>query len=111
LGVPLIGSLDPGATVDDGYFASQLRFPVTALVRFEGGLADLDRPGTARLEFYNPLAVQAVNLGGHTVPLESDLTTPIAHFLDQYPADQLAYVGFFRADRVRGRAGIKMLEP
>jgi pimeloyl-ACP methyl ester carboxylesterase len=63
------------------------------------------------LEFYNPRAVQAVNLGGHTVPLESDLTTPIAHFLDQYPADQLAYLGFFRADRLRSRSGVKLLEP
>jgi pimeloyl-ACP methyl ester carboxylesterase len=111
LGVPLIGSLAPGVAEVHGYYASQLRFPVTALIRCDGGLADLDRPGAARLELYNPLTVQSAALGGHAVPLESDLTTPIAYSLNEYPADKLALTGFFRADRLRGRAGLKLLEP
>ena len=45
LGVPLIGTLAADAGTDHGYYASQLRFPVTAMIRFEGGLADLDRAG------------------------------------------------------------------
>ncbi|HEY1376279.1 MAG TPA: hypothetical protein VGF55_05770 [Gemmataceae bacterium] len=109
LGVPLIGNL--AADADHGYYARQLQFPITALIRFEGGLADLDRADAARLELYNPRTVQAARLGGHAVPLEADLTTPIASFLDQYPADKLALTGFFDADRLRGRAGIKFLEP
>jgi pimeloyl-ACP methyl ester carboxylesterase len=111
LGVPLIGSLAADAGIDHGYYASKLRFPVTALIRFEGGLADLDRPNAARLELYNPRTVQAAQLGRHTVPLEADLTTPLAKFLDQYPAETLALTGFFRADKVRGQAGVKFLEP
>jgi pimeloyl-ACP methyl ester carboxylesterase len=111
LGVPLIGSLADDAGIDHGYYASKLRFPVTALIRFEGGLADLDRPNAARLELYNTRTVAAAKLGRHIVPLEADLTTPLAKFLDQYPADRLAYTGFFRADKVRGQAGVKFLEP
>jgi pimeloyl-ACP methyl ester carboxylesterase len=111
LGVPLIGSLAPEAGVDHRYYTSRLRFPVTALIRFEGGLADLDRPNAARLELYNPRTVQAAQLGRHSVPLESDLTTPLAKFLDQYPAETIAFTGFFRADRLRGEAGVKFLEP
>jgi pimeloyl-ACP methyl ester carboxylesterase len=111
LGVPLIGSLAADANTDHGYYASQLRFPITAMIRFDGGLADLDRADAARLELYNPRTIQAARLGGHAVPLEADLTTPIASFLDQYPADKLAYTGFFRADKLRGSAGVKFLEP
>jgi pimeloyl-ACP methyl ester carboxylesterase len=111
LGVPLIGSLAPDAGIDKGYYAGKLRFPVTALMRFDGGLADLDQPNAARLELYNPRTIQAARLGRHTVPLESDLTTPLAKFLDQYPAETLAWTGFFRADKVRGQAGVKFLEP
>jgi pimeloyl-ACP methyl ester carboxylesterase len=111
LGVPLIGSLAPDAGIDHGYYVGKLKFPVTALIRFDGGLADLDRPGSARLELYNPRTIQAARFAGHAVPLESDLTTPLAKFLDQYPAETLAWTGFFRADRLRGEAGVKFLEP
>jgi pimeloyl-ACP methyl ester carboxylesterase len=111
LGVPLIGSLADDAGTDHGYYARQLKFPITAMIRFAGGLADLDRADAARLELYNPRTVQAARLGRHAVPLEADLTTPLASFLDQYPSDKLAYVGFFRADRLRSKAGIKFLEP
>jgi pimeloyl-ACP methyl ester carboxylesterase len=109
LGVPLIGTLSPAAKASP-YYARSLSFPVTALLRLEGGLAGIDRP-TGRLELYNPRSVQAVALAGHTVPLETDLTTPLAHTLDRSPADKLALVGFFDADRVRGEAGIRMVEP
>jgi pimeloyl-ACP methyl ester carboxylesterase len=111
LGVPLIGSLAPDAGINNGYYATKLRFPVTALIRFEGGLADLDQPNAARLELYNPRTIQAAQFGRHAVPLEADLTTPLAKFLDQYPAETLALTGFFRADKVRGQAGVKFLEP
>jgi pimeloyl-ACP methyl ester carboxylesterase len=111
LGVPLIGSLAANAGINNGYYASKLRFPVTALIRFQGGLGDVDKPNAARLELYNPRTIQAAQLGRHAVPLESDLTTPLAKFLDQYPAETIALTGFFRADKVRGQAGVKFLEP
>jgi pimeloyl-ACP methyl ester carboxylesterase len=109
LGVPLIGTLSPAAKASP-YYARGLSFPVTALLRLDGGLAGMDRP-IGRLELYNPRSVQAVALAGHTIPLETDLTTPLAHTLERSPADKLALVGFFNADRVRGEAGIRMVEP
>jgi pimeloyl-ACP methyl ester carboxylesterase len=111
LGVPLIGSVAPEADVDQRYYSPRVRFPITALIRFEGGLADLDRPNAARLDLYNPRTIQAARFGRHSVPLESDLTTPLAKFLDQYPAETIAFTGFFRADRLRAEAGVKFVEP
>ncbi len=111
LGVPLIGSLAPAAGGDPGHYSRKLRFPVTAMIHFDGGLKDLDAPGKVRLEFYDPRTVQAATLAGHTVPLESDLTTPLAYYLNEYPADKLALTGFFRADRLRGSTGLRLMEP
>lgn len=111
LGVPLIATLAKTATAQNGYYPRELGFPVTAFMRFDGGLADVERPGAAKLELYNPRTVEAAMLGGKTVPLEADLTTPLAHSLNGRPVDEVALIGFFRADAVRAKAGIKLLEP
>ena len=61
--------------------------------------------------YYNPRTIQTAQLGRHAVPLEADLTTPLAKFLDQYPAETVALTGFFRADKIRAEGGVKFLEP
>ena len=76
LGVPLIATLSKNAAAQNGYYVRELGFPVTAFLRFDGGLADVEHPGAARLELYDPKTIEAATLGGKTVPLESDLTTP-----------------------------------
>ena len=48
---------------------------------------------------------------GRTVPLETDLTTPLAYFLADANLETAAYVGFLRGDSLQGRYGIHMLEP
>jgi pimeloyl-ACP methyl ester carboxylesterase len=111
LGVPLIATLSKNAAAQNGYYARELGFPVTAFLRFEGSLNDIERPGAARLELYNPKTIEAASLGGKTVPLEADLTTPLAHSLNGRKVDEIGLLGFFRADAVRAQAGIKLLEP
>lgn len=111
LGVPLIAKLSPTAAAQNGYYVRELGFPVTAFMRFEGTLADVERPGAARLELYNPKTIEAAALGNKTVPLEADLTTPLAHSLNGRKVDEAGLLGFFRADSVRGQSGIKLLEP
>ena len=109
--MPLIATLSKNAAAQNGYYVRELGFPVTAFLRFDGGFADVERPGAARLELYNPKTIEAAALGGKTVPLESDLTTPLAHSLNGQKVDEIGYLGFFRADEVRSRTGIKLLEP
>src|SRR5262249_6531556 len=46
-----------------------------------------------------------------TVPLESDLTTPLAHFLAHTRLETSGYAGFLRPDSLANRAGVYMLEP
>ena len=69
------------------YYAPGLSFPVTAFFR---PLSKID-PSTGQvaghnqcvLELYDPLTVDQTVIAGQRVPLESDLTTPLAYFLSR----------------------------
>jgi pimeloyl-ACP methyl ester carboxylesterase len=115
LGVPLIATRAPGADKDDAartFYPLQAAFPVTAFFRFEGTLADLGTQRCGRLELYNPLTIQAIPVAGQTVPLETDLTTPLAYFLARSNlGDITEYVGFFNGDRILAQTGMRMLAP
>jgi pimeloyl-ACP methyl ester carboxylesterase len=117
LGVPMIGSRisaenRPGDTSHRaGNYFKAVNFPITALLRFDGKLTELTRSRNATLELHNPLTFQAVNIGGYAMPMETDLTTPLAYALEKTDLASLAYRGFFRADEVERQAGIYMFEP
>jgi pimeloyl-ACP methyl ester carboxylesterase len=112
LGVPLIGSRVGTRTgKDESYYPRHVNFSVTAFFRFEGTLADLGAKRTGRLELVNPLSVQAVDVRGRKVPLETDLTTPLAYYLAHSDLQYIEWQGFLRPATVENRAGIHMLEP
>ena len=112
LGVPLIAVRAGDAPLPaHHYYPKEVSFPVTAFFRFDGGLAELGERRTGRLELYNPLTVQAIVVRGRSVPLETDLTTPLAYFLANTKLETAAYLGFLRGDSLQGRYGVHMLEP
>ena len=112
LGVPLIGSLDPEAKVPKhDFYPAQVEFPITAFFRFEGGLDALHERKAGRLEFVNPLQRQDILVGKRRVPLESDLTTPMAHYLANAGLDNAGYSGFLRPDSLGAAGGLHALEP
>jgi pimeloyl-ACP methyl ester carboxylesterase len=115
LGVPLIATraadLDKGDTAR-AFYPREASFAATAFFRFEGSLGDLGTRRCGRLELYNPLTIQAVQAAGRVVPLETDLTTPLAYFLANSKLGDLTdIVGFVRGDHIRGQTGIRMLAP
>jgi pimeloyl-ACP methyl ester carboxylesterase len=87
LGVPLIAVRHSyeGEPVATQYYPAGLSFPVTAFLR---PLSKID-PETGQvaarnqcvLELYDPLSRDETSVAGRRVPLESDLTTPLAYFL------------------------------
>ncbi|MGH7223280.1 MAG: esterase/lipase family protein, partial [Gemmataceae bacterium] len=115
LGVPLIATRAAGADKEDTartFYPLEAAFAATAFFRFEGSLADLGTQRCGRLELYNPLTMQVIEAAGQTVPLETDLTTPLAYFLARSNLGDIAeYVGFFRGDRIRAQTGMRMLAP
>jgi pimeloyl-ACP methyl ester carboxylesterase len=112
---PLRGRGVGGEGGDDAvgtFYPRQASFAATAFFRFEGSLADLGTQRCGRLELYNPLSYQAVQVAGQAVPLETDLTTPLAYFLAHSNLGDITdIVGFVRGDNIRGQTGIRMLAP
>ena len=84
---------------------------MTAFFRFDGTLADLVARRGGELEFFNPLAIQGVEMRGRTIPLQTNLTTPLAYLLSGTDLDYVGYYGFFRPAKLQNEQGIYMLEP
>ncbi len=105
LGVPLI-AVRPSNNKDESlcakYYPRNLSFPVTAFFRplpSEDPHAGQDfSHQQCVLELYDPLTTSETVVGHHLVPLESDLTTPLAYFLSNPELDELAWAGLLRPE-------------
>jgi pimeloyl-ACP methyl ester carboxylesterase len=112
LGVPLMGTRSATLpTPAHAVYPKELSFPVTAFFRFSGSVAELRTQRAGQLELYNPLTIQMIEVNGRSVPLESDLTTPLAYFLSRSDFEEIGYEGFLRADKIERRTGIYLFEP
>lgn len=111
LGVPLIGTRVATSKSGQGMYPQNVSFPVTAFFRFEGTLADLGACQSGALELYNPLTIQTLAVRDRAVPLESDLTTPLAYFLAHSDLADIWYTGFLHGDDIRKQSGIYLVEP
>ena len=140
LGVPLIAirSSHAGEDPAEAYYPPNLCFPMTAFLRvatadprdaklaadqrvFDPPPLDEQGQGTAStageprfvLELYDPLERQSIQIAGRNVPLESDLSTPLAYFLDlpQFKESQLPTLGLLNPDAAKNLQGLYMLEP
>jgi pimeloyl-ACP methyl ester carboxylesterase len=115
LGVPLIATRAFGTNKEVAartFYPHEACFAATAFLRFEGSLADLCSHRCGRLELYNPLTIQSVEAAKQSVPLETDLTTPLAYFLAHSNLTELdEYLGFLRGDMIRAHTGMHMLVP
>lgn len=104
LGVPLIAVRRryEGEPTAAKYYPEGLSFPVTAFLRpnLEERPDEADK--TARhqgvLELYDPLITNDVVVDGLNVPLESDLTTPLAYFLSNPAMGNLANAGLLNPE-------------
>lgn len=117
LGVPLIAVRNKHAEATDlaeRYYPPGLCFPVTAFLRVEqqqpGQTADVHR---CVLELYDPLYSSTIAVCNRLVPLETDLSTPLAVFLDSpaFREKDIATIGLRDPSQVEGIKGLYMVEP
>lgn len=83
----------------DKWIAPGSKVPVTAFIRFDhprGALSTGELTG--RIELYNVDEIPAVNLGGHSVPLEFDPSAALAYRLEGAPVWDFEIAGFRRGD-------------
>jgi pimeloyl-ACP methyl ester carboxylesterase len=114
LGVPLIAVRRPVSPNDpaETYYPPGLSFAVTAFLRVLPNTTDQHRACT--LELYDPLASRHTEVASRWVPLETDLTTPLAYFLDTPEFNQkanIATLGLLNPSGAQRAAGLFMVEP
>ena len=119
LGVPLIAIRKshehPSAT--EKFYPPQLSFPVTAFMRLEPQVGETEKgePVSLRavLELHDPLDVSEIDIAKLRIPLESDLTTPLAYFLNQpeFDDNRLATNGLLFPDAAKKLSGLYLMEP
>ena len=119
LGVPLIAVYEPEADRDQAakYYPSGMSVPVTAFLRVANGQPEKMSGGELKrqcvLEIYDSLATDDLEINGRLVPLETDLTTPLAYSLDNpaFKKVNQAWKGLVNPSKVTQTRGLYMLEP
>lgn len=117
LGVPLIAVRKSHLRQDasERYYPPGLSFPVTAFMRVMPEYCEPSHDGSPRravLELYDPLTATEIEVDHRRIPLESDLTTPLAYFLSKQPkSSQIATLGLLRPDKYQQVTGLYMTQP
>ncbi|WP_246152025.1 esterase/lipase family protein [Rubripirellula reticaptiva] len=117
LGVPLIAVRKTPENGDsrEKYYPKGLSYSVSAMMRcvepHEGARAGESK--VCVLEFFDPLKANQIQLSNQWVPLETDLTTPLAYFLDspEYRKRDEATEGLLNPNESASHRGLYMLEP
>jgi len=118
LGVPLIAVRNHHAGHDpiEQFYPRSLSFPVTVLLHVMPtsgpGPTSVENTSDVVLELHDPLVASTVQIDGRSVPLESDLSTPLAYFLNQpeFNDDRLSTLGLLNPDAAHRVQGLYMLE-
>jgi pimeloyl-ACP methyl ester carboxylesterase len=127
LGVPLIAvRRSSGDDPAEQFYPQNVCFPLTAFLRVDRAAADRARSRAAAtplltdptapkfvLELHDPLDRDHIEVASREVPLEADLSTPLAYFLNQpeFQDSKLSTVGLLRPDDAKELQGLYMLEP
>ncbi len=117
LGVPLIAVRKKGSDADprETYYPNGLSFPVTALLRVIPSDSQSERCRRHRcvLELHDPLVASDIELAGRLVPLQTDLSSALAYFLDnpEFREKNKATAGLINPNKTDKFRGITMLEP
>ena len=117
LGVPLIAvrTSHKEESPAERYYPPGLCFPVTAFLRVEEQSREQVAANVYRctLELYDPLFSSDIAVCNRLVPLETDLTVPLAYFLDNpaFKEKDLATLGLINPNKAQGIKGLYMVEP
>ena len=109
IGVPLIVILDGKERPAEEIFAENIVLPGTLVMEFDGFPIGKEPRCRARLIFADSRNADAIELGGKKIPLEQDLSTPLAYMAkDPPPFNFLFYM--LRPEETRQMQGLYRLE-
>jgi pimeloyl-ACP methyl ester carboxylesterase len=116
LGVPLVAvrrQRDPNQPAE-AFYPPGLSFATTAFLRVHSSPQGAERVRHCVLELHDPLVSKDIQVADRLVPLETDLTTPLAYFLNNPEFDQrgtIATVALLMPGQARAAQGFYMVEP
>jgi len=113
LGMPLIGIPDRAAFGSNwpSYYMPGIKVPASAFLRVDGTVCDMTSTRLkASLELYSGYNVREVKIGKETVPLETDLTTPIAYGLQSSIQWKARMAQFFTGKELM-KSGVYLTHP
>jgi triacylglycerol esterase/lipase EstA (alpha/beta hydrolase family) len=114
LGAPLVARRRSGAAKREkrSHLAAGSALAVTALLRVDGGLAELSA-GTMHtsLEFLRPAETREVSIAGRSVPVAFDLTAPLAWELSESRPWEHEVSAFFDEEASGVGEGLLLTEP
>jgi hypothetical protein len=119
LGVPMIAVWRQQAhdTSESQYYPKGLSFPVTAFLRvMQPPQGSTNGVRHCVLELHDTVPVKDIEVCNRRVPLETDLTTPLAYFLGSRELKErrridIATLALFKPELAESLQGIYMLEP
>lgn len=118
IGVPCIGFRD-GTVVGSGERSSRFlpdvrqSFAETVFLRFDGSIRDRvgqRSPRRATVVLFDPLQTSRVDIGGRSVPLEVDLTIPLAYQLKEL-GGYSGLQAMIKVEKFQEGTGLYMLQP
>jgi pimeloyl-ACP methyl ester carboxylesterase len=114
LGVPLIGLPGAGAlsaVPEAKYLGKSVTLPITAFLRLSGGIRDVGTTMRGSLELSSAYETSETRVGDRVVPLEADLTAPLAYSLGRSDVWDFSVGGFFGGDPHARKNGLIMVRP
>lgn len=114
LGVPLIAvrRSDKKADGAERYYTPEMAFPLTAFVTPISKFRPVARGKENReltFDLIDPLRTRTV--GNPSIPVESDLTTPLAYMWSRSDMNRFRWTGLLRPGAAAGRTGLMMIRP
>ncbi len=115
LGVPLIAvrKRHSSTSAEEKFYPPGMSVPVTAFTRVMRHADKAPGHHVVQIELYDSLNRSEISVDGRRVPLESDLTTPLAYALNQKELRDLdsSTTGLLDPSKVQKLQGLYMLEP
>jgi pimeloyl-ACP methyl ester carboxylesterase len=113
LGVPIIAVRNKSAVPQpvEEFYTDGMSFAATVVLRFPDANASRSGNDTVLLQVFDPRESDGLHVNGFTLPLETDLSTPLAEYLSNPGLTLLDTWGVVRADRVSEVSGLYMVQP
>jgi pimeloyl-ACP methyl ester carboxylesterase len=118
LGVPLIAvrRARPDRASDDAAYPELMAFPITAVLRPNRPLrdasnADVEQARRCTIDLVDPVTNRTVGTGACAIPIEADVTTPLAYMWSKTDLNKYRWSGLLRPGKVAERAGLLSIRP